>query len=94
MLLQTLLSAYQKNTVLTSGELWAIPIMLRIALIQNISKITEKIVKAEQDKKEAELVAERLINAFNEGKIVTEISLLNSEKFTFNSHFTERLLNC
>ncbi len=84
--------AYQKNTLLTSGELWAIPIMLRIALIQNISKITEKIVKAQQDKQEAELVAERLINAFNEGKIVTEIALINSEKLTFNSHFAERLL--
>jgi cyclic beta-1,2-glucan synthetase len=84
--------AYQKNALLTSGELWAIPIMLRIALIQNISKITEKIVKAEQDKQEAELVAERLINAFNEGKISAEISLLNSGEFTFNSHFTERLL--
>ncbi len=84
--------AYQKNTLLTSGELWAIPIMLRMALIQNISKITEKIVSAEQDKKQAELVAERLINSFNEGKIVNEVSILNSEKLTFNSHFTERLL--
>ena len=86
------ISAYQKNTVLTSGELWAIPIMLRIALIQNISRITEKIVKADQDKKEAELVAERLISAFTEGKIATEVSLLKSQKYTFNSHFTERLL--
>lgn len=84
--------AYQKNTLLTSGELWAIPIMLRIALIQNIGKVTEKIVEAKQHKEKAELVAERLINAFNEGKIVTEISLLNSEELTFNSHFTERLL--
>ena len=86
------IKAYQKNTLLTSGELWAIPIMLRIALIQNISKITEKIVNAEQDKKEAELVAERLINSFNEGKIANEVSLLKGEKLTFNSHFTERLL--
>ena len=86
------ISAYQKNTLLTSGELWAIPIMLRIALVQNISKITEKIVSAEQDKKEAELIAEKLIYAFNEGKIVTEISLLNNQKLTFNTHFTERLL--
>ena len=84
--------AYQKNTLLSSGELWAFPIMLRIALIQNISKITERIIRAEQDKKDAELVGERLINSFNDGKIVTEISLLNSEKLTFNSHFTERLL--
>jgi len=88
----TFIRAYQKNTLLTTGELWAVPIMLRIALIQNISKITEKIVKAEQDKKEAEHVAERLINSFNEGKIVTGLSLLNNEKLTFNSHFTERLL--
>lgn len=84
--------AYQKNTLLTSGELWAIPIMLRIALIQNIGQVTEKIVKAQQYKEKAELVAERLINAFNEGKIGTEISSLNSEELTFNSHFTERLL--
>ncbi|MGH4050704.1 MAG: GH36-type glycosyl hydrolase domain-containing protein [Clostridium sp.] len=86
------ISAYQKNAVLTSGELWAIPIMLRIALIQNISKITEKIVKAQQDKKEAEVVAERLINAFSEGKITSEVSELSNEKITFNTHFTERLL--
>jgi len=90
--IENFISAYQKNAVLNSGELWAIPIMLRIALIQNISKITEKIVKAQQDKKEAELVAERLINAFNEGKIITELSLLNGEKIAFNLHFTERLL--
>ena len=91
-IIASFIRAYQRNTVLTSGELWAIPIMLRIALIQNISKITEKVVKAQRDKQEAELVAERLINAFNEGKINTEIAILNSEKLSFNSHFTERLL--
>ncbi|MBU3154285.1 GH36-type glycosyl hydrolase domain-containing protein [Clostridium estertheticum] len=90
--IEDFIGAYQKNAVLTSGELWAIPIMLRIALIQNISKITEKIVKAEEDKKEAELVAERLINAFNEDKINLELSLLNSQKNIFTLHFTERLL--
>ena len=90
--IENFISAYQKNAVLTSGELWAIPIMLRIALIQNISKITEKIVKAEEDEKKAELVAERLINAFNEGKIVQELSILNSQKIIFTLHFTERLL--
>ncbi|WAG69542.1 cyclic beta 1-2 glucan synthetase [Clostridium sp. CF011] len=90
--IENFIRAYQRSAVLTSGELWAIPIMLRIALIQNISRITEKIVKAKQDKKEAEKVAERLINAFNEDKIVKEIYLLETEKFTFNSHFTERLL--
>ncbi|MGV8984323.1 GH36-type glycosyl hydrolase domain-containing protein, partial [Clostridium sp.] len=84
--------AYQTNAVLTSGELWAIPIMLRIALIQNISKITEKIVKAQQDKKEADVVGEHLIDAFNEGKIAVAVSLLNSQNIVFNSHFTERLL--
>ena len=91
-IISNFISAYQKNTILTSGELWAIPIMLKIALIQNISKITEKVIKAELDKKEAELVAERLINAYAESRISTEISLLNSQKYTFNFHFTEKLL--
>lgn len=33
------IQAYQKESVLTLGELWAIPIMLRLALIENLSRV-------------------------------------------------------
>ena len=50
-IIETFINAYQKNTILTSGELWAFPIMIRIALIQNISKITEKIAFVQKERK-------------------------------------------
>ena len=37
-------SAYQSKSILTLGELWAIPIMLRLALIENIRRVVSRIV--------------------------------------------------
>ncbi|MGA8754131.1 MAG: glucoamylase family protein, partial [Candidatus Deferrimicrobium sp.] len=37
-------ASYQKVTVLTLGELWAIPIMLRLALIENLRRVGARIV--------------------------------------------------
>jgi cyclic beta-1,2-glucan synthetase len=36
-------SAYQSKSILTLGELWAIPIMLRLALIENIRRVVARI---------------------------------------------------
>src|SRR5208337_2907364 len=41
--LSRFVAAYQTVTVLTLGELWAIPIMLRLALIENIRRIAVRI---------------------------------------------------
>lgn len=37
--LSRFINAYQKESALTLGELWAIPIMLRLALIENLSRL-------------------------------------------------------
>ena len=37
-------ASYQKVTVLTLGELWAIPIMLRLALIENLRRVGARVV--------------------------------------------------
>jgi cellobiose phosphorylase len=39
----TFIRAYQSRTVLTLGELWAIPIMLRLGIIENIRRIASGI---------------------------------------------------
>ncbi len=39
---------YQTDITLTSGELWALPIMLQIALVQNLQRLTSQIVDAQQ----------------------------------------------
>ncbi|MBU3018766.1 cyclic beta 1-2 glucan synthetase [Paraglaciecola agarilytica] len=40
--------AYQSVTPLTLGELWAIPIMLRLALIENLRRVSARITMARQ----------------------------------------------
>lgn len=42
--LPTFLEAYQSKAMLTLGELWAIPIMLRLALIDNLRRIAAGII--------------------------------------------------
>jgi cyclic beta-1,2-glucan synthetase len=42
--LSRFVNAYQSVTQLTLGELWAIPIMLRLALIENLSRVSQHIV--------------------------------------------------
>jgi len=91
-ILATFINAYQKNKILTSGELWAFPIMIRIALIQNISKITDRIVLVQKAKRKGDALAERIIDAFNNGKVTEEINKLSDEKIIFSPPCVERLL--
>ncbi|MCM0650836.1 cyclic beta 1-2 glucan synthetase [Clostridium swellfunianum] len=90
--IETFLNAYQKNTMLTMGELWAMPIMIRIALIQNISKIAERIIYAQEEKKKGDILAERIINAYTENKLEEELVTLAGNGDVLSSHFTERFL--
>lgn len=50
--LTSFINAYQKVNYLTIGELWAIPIMLRLALVENLSRVAARIAV---DRKDAEL---------------------------------------
>ncbi|MDP1952590.1 MAG: cyclic beta 1-2 glucan synthetase, partial [Betaproteobacteria bacterium] len=42
--LSRFVAAYQKNVSLKLGELWAIPIMLRLALIENLRRVGARVV--------------------------------------------------
>ncbi|WMJ80575.1 glucoamylase family protein [Clostridium sp. MB40-C1] len=86
------IKAYQSNTILSSGELWALPIMLRIALIQNIGNITQNIVFSQEEKRRADHISNRLIDALGENRIEEEMENLVKEDVKFTVHFTERLL--
>lgn len=44
--LKSIVNAYQTITVLNLGELWAVAIMLRLALIENMRRISLRIAKA------------------------------------------------
>jgi len=54
-------ASYQKVTVLTLGELWAIPIMLRLALIENLRRVGSRVVAGSIDRDLAARWAEQMM---------------------------------
>src|SRR2546423_6716317 len=58
--LTAFVAAYQKVSALKLGELWAIPIMLRLGLIENLTRITSGLAGARRDRDLANAWVERL----------------------------------
>jgi cyclic beta-1,2-glucan synthetase len=59
--LSRFVTAYQNVIPLTLGELWAIPITLGVALIENLSLVSKKIVADKSDRKLAIHWADRML---------------------------------
>jgi cyclic beta-1,2-glucan synthetase len=60
-LLKLVLRAYQKIQPLTIGELWAISITLRVVLIENLRRLSARIVGSEMAREQADLIADELL---------------------------------
>ena len=54
-------AAYQKITTLTLGELWAIPIMLGLALIENLRRVGAQVAASTADRDHAGAWADQMI---------------------------------
>ncbi len=50
--------AYQRTAVLTSGEIWAVPIMLRLVLVENLRRLCGHILAAREHRRHAEKLIE------------------------------------
>ncbi len=61
--LASFVESYQLGTVLKIGELWAVPIMLRLALIENLRRVAERIEMGRADNDLADMWTDRLIDA-------------------------------
>jgi len=92
----TFIQAYQSQTLLSMAELWAVPLMLRIALMESIRNVCGKIHASRIEwHKAEELVSHILSHEANE----REIELLLSEQFSegkeitpsFTEHLVQRL---
>jgi cyclic beta-1,2-glucan synthetase len=53
--------AYQQATPLTIGELWALAIALRLALVENLRRLATRIVAARAAREEADILADVLL---------------------------------
>ncbi|MDZ4063365.1 MAG: cyclic beta 1-2 glucan synthetase, partial [Coriobacteriia bacterium] len=57
------IDGYQDASPLTIGEVWAIPIMLRVALVENLRRLSRQVVRVHQDTWLADAWADRLLIA-------------------------------
>jgi cyclic beta-1,2-glucan synthetase len=68
------IGAYQKSSPLKLCELWAIPIMLRLAIVENIRLLSESILELSIQRQESEELFEEIV----ESEEVTSIQILNN----------------
>jgi cyclic beta-1,2-glucan synthetase len=60
--LRRFIRAYQHESALTIGEVWAVAISLRLALVENLRRLTTRIVGSREEREEADKLADRLLN--------------------------------
>ena len=59
--LSLFVAAYQKTSALKLGELWAIPIMLRLALIENLRRVGARVAASAIDRDRADVWADQMM---------------------------------
>ena len=89
--------AYQEVTALKLGELWAIPIMLRLALIENLTRIAAQIANSRIDRDLADSWASKMMEIAEKDPknlilVIADMSRSNPPMTTpFVSEFARRL---
>jgi cyclic beta-1,2-glucan synthetase len=81
-LVAAFIEAYQSRAVLASGELWAIPIMLRFALIENLRRLTVHTLEVTKQAKFAEDFVEEIVGP--ETRSSTDSLLILAQKLNEN----------
>ena len=59
--IQRFVRAYQRIHPLTIGELWAVAIHLRVALVENLRRLSQLIIRSRQGRARADELADRLL---------------------------------
>ncbi len=95
--LRTFVAAYQRRRPLTLGELWAVPIMFRQALIENLRRVAARIAKGTLARTTAAEWSERLIECAEKSPheiilLVADLARLNPPlSSSFVAEITRRL---
>ena len=87
--LTSFIASYQTETILTLGELWAIPIMLRLAVIENLRRVAGNIALDVIDENLADHWADKMIETVNDepGNLILVIADMARSTPVLNSHF-------
>jgi len=92
--LRRFINAYQKVAPLSIGELWAVPITLRLALVENLRRLATRIVSARAEREEADKLADTLLETaqLNPQEIVPLISGRFGKRKTLGRAFVVQLM--
>jgi cellobiose phosphorylase len=87
--LSAFVAAYQTAAPLNLGELWAIPIMLRLALIENLQRITTRLTTARLDRNLADTWVDRLqdVAELNPSRLLVVVADLARADLPMSSSF-------
>src|SRR5690606_30169763 len=90
--IERFVSAYQSAQHLRIGELWAIPIMLRLALIENLRRVALRIAWQYNDRRLGEHWAARVAEAADEsfGRLIHSVAELVDHEPPITSAFVSR----
>src|SRR6266545_2127991 len=92
--LRRFINAYQKISPLSIGELWAVPINLRIALVENLRRLATRIVSSRGERDEADKLADKLLELaqLNPQEILPHISGRLGKRRTLGRAFVVQLM--
>ncbi len=82
--------SYQTVTPLKLGELWAIPIVLRLALIENLRRVATRLADGQKDRDSADSWAERMLHVVEQNP--TDLILVMADMARANPPLTSAFL--
>ena len=88
--LNAFIAAYQTVAPLQLGELWAIPIMLRLALIENLRRVAARVAAGRRDRDLADDWAERMVQVVEQNP--TDLILVLADMARANPPLSGRFL--
>jgi len=89
--LKRFVQAYQRVRPLSMGELWALPISLRLLLVENMRRLTEQIVRRRAAREAADELADALLG-LSGAKESAEAALLALEPGSLAPEFAVQLI--
>ncbi len=90
--LRRFVKAYQRVQPLDIGELWAVAITLRVVLVENLRRLTDRIMQSRAERLDADLLADSLLGTGGQTRIPPETALRRFEKTPLARAFVVQLV--
>jgi len=90
--LRRFVMAYQRVQPLTIGELWAVAIILRIVLVENLRRVAERIVHSRHARLQADALADRALGTGGQTAVSPEQVLRSFGNAPLERSFAVRLI--